>query len=103
CNHRIQKFTPDGNYICQFGGQGSGPGQLNYPAGITVDTTGLVFVSECNNHRVSIFTSDGQYVNHFGGKGSNKDQFNSPYVGITFDKDGRLYVCDNLNNRIVVY
>ncbi|XP_011402998.1 PREDICTED: E3 ubiquitin-protein ligase TRIM71-like [Amphimedon queenslandica] len=102
-NHRIQKFTHDGNYICQFGSQGSGPGQLNYPAGITVDTTGLVFVSECNNHRVSIFTSDGQYVNHFGGKGQNKDQFDSPYVGITFDKDGRLYVCDNLNNRIVVY
>ena len=101
-NNRIQKFTPDDDYKCvsQFGGEGSGPGQLNYPAGITVDTAGLVYVTECSNHRVSIFTSDGRYV---GMIGSRKGQFNSPYVGITFDKDGRLYICDNLNNRIVVY
>ena len=77
-NHRIQKFTPNGRFVAQFGTFGSGPGQLNRPCGITIDTagTGLVYVSEAGNDRVSVFTSDGVFVSSFGGKGSNIDQFN---------------------------
>ena len=49
-NHRIQKFSPDGKFVAQFGHYGVSPEQLKYPRGITVDTaaTGLVYVSnEC--------------------------------------------------------
>uniref|UniRef100_A0A1X7TGH0 SMP-30/Gluconolactonase/LRE-like region domain-containing protein n=1 Tax=Amphimedon queenslandica TaxID=400682 RepID=A0A1X7TGH0_AMPQE len=103
-NHRIQKFSPDGKFVGQFGTKGSGPGQLNYPAGITIDTaaTGLVYVSEAWNHHISVFTSDGVFVRKFGSYGSNIDQFSNPF-GLAFDKDGLLYVCDFLNNRLVVY
>ena len=102
--HRIQKFSPDGKFVAQFGSKGSGPGQLNCPYGITIDTagTGLVYVSEYNNHRVSVFTSDGVFVSSFGRKGSNIDQFNRPEA-LTFNKEGLLYVCDLGNNRLVVY
>ena len=37
-NHRIQKFTPNGKFVAQFGSYG--PGQLNRPYGITIDTAG---------------------------------------------------------------
>ena len=102
-NHRIQKFSPDGKFVAQFGSKVSGPGQLNRPWGITIDTagTGLVYVSESGDHRVSVFTSDGVFVRSFGRRGSNIDQFNYP-EGLTFNK-GLLYVCDNGNNRLVVY
>ena len=102
-NDRIQKFSPDGKFVAQFGSKGSGPGQLNRPYGITIDTagTGLVYVSEWYNHRVSVFTSDGVFVSSFGSKGSNIDQFSSP-KGSAFNK-GLLYVCDGMNNRLVVY
>uniref|UniRef100_A0A1X7TMF1 RING-type domain-containing protein n=1 Tax=Amphimedon queenslandica TaxID=400682 RepID=A0A1X7TMF1_AMPQE len=103
-NHRVQKFTHDGKYlVSKFGGEGSGPGQLNRPAGIAVDNAGLVYVSEYNNHRVSIFTSDGVFVRSFGEEGANEDQFYRPHVGMTFDKDGFLYICDTCNDRLVVY
>ena len=36
-NHRIQKFTPEGQFVCSFGTMGSQPGQLYCPAGVTVD------------------------------------------------------------------
>ena len=100
-NHRIQKFSPNGKFVAQFGSRGSGPGQLNSPRGITIDTagTGLVYVSEYNNHRVSVFTSDGVFVSSFGMYGSNID---APY-GLTFNKEGLLCVCDYSNNQIVVY
>ena len=102
-NHRIQKFNPDGVYMCQFGSEGSGSGQLKQPAGIAVDNAGLVYVSECSNHRVSIFISDGSFVRSFGEYGISEDQFKNPYVGICFDSDGFLYICDYDNKRIVVY
>uniref|UniRef100_A0A1X7U1E7 Uncharacterized protein n=3 Tax=Amphimedon queenslandica TaxID=400682 RepID=A0A1X7U1E7_AMPQE len=90
-NHRIQKFSPDGKLVVQFGTKGSGPGQLKHPFGITIDTaaTGLVYVSEEGNHRISVFTSDGVFVSSFGSKGSNINQFNKP-TGLAFDKDGLL-------------
>ena len=98
-NHRIQKFSPDGKFIAQFGSKGSGPGQLNRPLGITIDTaaTGLVYVSELSNHRISIFTSDGAFVSNFG-----KKRNICPY-GLTFDRDGFLYVCDYFNACFIVY
>ena len=107
-NHRIQKFTPNGKFMARFGskgcGLGSGPGQLNRPRGITIDTagTGLVYVCEDGDDCVSVFTSDGVFVSSFGKKGSNIDQFNFP-LGLRFDKEGFLYVCDSFNKRLVIY
>ena len=95
-NHRIQKFSPDGKFVGQFGTYGSGPGQLDSPLCITIDTaaTGLVYVSEGDNKCISVFTSDGVFVRRFGS--------NDPR-GLTFDKDGFLYVCDYSYKRLVVY
>ena len=103
--HRIQKFTPDGKFVAQFGSKGSDPGQLKFPCGITIDTagTGLVYVGDGDNHRVSVFTSDGVFVSSFGMSGKDIDQqFYTP-IGLTFDKEGLLYVCDYANNRLVIY
>ena len=103
-NHRIQKFLPNGKFVAQFGSRGSGPGQLSSPFGIIIDTagTGLAYVSDSGNHRVLVFTSDGVFVSSFGRRGSNIDQFNNPY-GLAFNREGLLYICDYLNNRLVVY
>ena len=100
-NHRIQKFSPDGKFVGQFGTKGSGPGQLNSPYGITIDTaaTGLVYVSEVGNKCISVFTSDGVFVSKFGTIASNFNDF----IALTFDKDGFLYVCDSRNGQLVVY
>ena len=100
-NHCIQKFSPYGKFMAQFGMRGSGPGQLHSPWGITA-ATGLIYVSEYGNNRVSVFTSDGVFVCSFGRLGHNIDQFNNP-VGLTFNKEGLLYICDFSNNRLVVY
>ena len=98
-NHRIQKFTPNGKFVAQFSSYGSGPGQLYSPYGIIIDTagTGLVYVSEEGNHCVSVFTSDGVFVSSF----QNDNMFDP--LGLAFDKEGFLYVCDYFNNQVVIY
>ena len=92
-SHRIQKLSPNGRFIAIFGSKGS---KLIYPDGITIDnSTGLVYVSERGHHRVSVFTCNGRFVNSFG-------QFSLP-IGMAFDKEGYLYVCDNIRNQITIY
>ena len=102
-NHRIQKFTSDGEFEFGFGTKGSGPGELFDPVGIAIDNTGaLVYVTEYGNNRISVFTSDGQFVTSFGDEGVNEGQFRNPR-GLSFDREGFLYICDLMNNRLVVY
>ena len=98
-NNCIQKFTPEGKFVAQFGTKGSGPGQLSFPFGITVGTTDLLYITEWGNHRVSIFTSEGQFVRSFGERGDKEGHFNGP-IGITFNREGVLYVCDYDNDRL---
>ena len=105
-NHRIQTFTPEGHFRAQFSIKGKQHGQ---PVGITIDDNNLIYVTEAilcfedsGNHGISIFTTDGQFVRSIGRYGSSVGQFNAPF-GITFDKEGYLYVCDCYNNRLVVY
>ncbi|XP_011402929.1 PREDICTED: uncharacterized protein LOC105312179 [Amphimedon queenslandica] len=101
-NHRIQKFTHLGEYLSTFGTQGSDPGQLKNPYGITVGTGNLLYITECGNHRISVFTFRGDFVRCFGGQGTNIDQFNHPNV-ITFDSNGVMYVYDSNNKRLILY
>ena len=107
-NHCIQRFTTDGQFLSKFGTYGSNPGQLICPVGIVMDINNFIYIVESTvyrnlgNHRISIFTTDGQFIRYFGGQGSSVSQFDTP-CGITFDREGYLYVCDCINNRLVVY
>ena len=96
-NHRIQTFTSEGQFLSQFGTE-----QLSKPVGIIIDDKNLMYITEDRNHCISIFTTEGQFVRSFGERGSSVGQFNIP-CGITFDREGYLYVCDLSNNRLVVY
>jgi len=69
-----------------FGGTGSGQGQLNEPWGITVDLSDNLYVTDTNNERVQVFTQSGGFVDEWGTEGSENDQFQEPQ-GIAFNQD----------------
>ena len=54
-NHRVQKFTLDGQSLGTWGTPGRGPGQLYNPYALAVDHEGYVSVIDSNNHRVQRF------------------------------------------------
>jgi RHS repeat-associated protein len=66
--------------------------------GVTVDSTGNVWVVDRANNRVEEFNSEGKYLKLFGSKGTGEDQFTKPY-GITIS-EGNLYVVDEGNDRV---
>jgi NHL repeat len=54
-NHRVQKFTLEGQFVASFGRNGRGEGELDQPWGIARDSQGRMFVLDTYNHRVQRF------------------------------------------------
>lgn len=102
-NHRIQSFTPDGQFKNAWGqfGQGAGPSDLYGPRDVVVGRDGLIYVSDTGNKRIVAYTPDGEYVSQVGGEGDQLGQFVEP-VGIAFSDAGELYVADVGNRRVQV-
>ncbi len=83
-NARVVKFSKDGAFIKFWGTRGSGPGQLNDPHSIALDSAGRVYVANRINKRIEVFDSDGKYL-------SQLSQFGAPSC-IFISKDDTMYV-----------
>ena len=59
-NHRVQKFTPGGQYITTIGNKGQGPAEFVYPLSLDVDSKGYLHVSDPGNKRVQVLKPDGK-------------------------------------------
>ncbi len=118
-NYRVQQFQPDGAFLRQWGGIGTGPdkfGQINGyafgPTGLAVASDGTVYVADTWNHRISVFTSDGKPVRQWGTFFNGQDnpttlpqhttEFYGPR-GIAIAPNGLLYITDTGNSRILVF
>lgn len=102
-NHRVQKFTADGQFVKMWGyfGQAEAPEAFWGPRGLAVDKAGRVYVMDTGNKRVVIFDPDGNFIAQFGTPGFDKGQFDEP-VGIAVAEDGSVYITDTWNQRIQV-
>ncbi|KHJ96753.1 NHL repeat protein [Oesophagostomum dentatum] len=100
-NHRVCVFDREGKFLRQFGGYGTGRGQLDSAAGIAMFKQKLI-VSDRYNHRVCIFDMDGNYLSSFGGHGQSNGKFNNPW-GVAVDELGTIYVADKDNHRVQMF
>jgi predicted membrane-bound mannosyltransferase/DNA-binding beta-propeller fold protein YncE len=103
-NHRVQKFTPEGNFVDMWGyfGQAEKPEAFWGPRDVAVDANGLVYVTDTGNKRVVVFDAKGQFITQFGEPGLGLGEFDEP-VGIAVAADGRVFVADTWNQRIQVF
>jgi tripartite motif-containing protein 71 len=95
-NDRVQRFNLDGS----GGAEIVSPGQLAYPRGLTVNGTRLL-VADDKHHRIAVYDTGGRFLRSFAsGPGAKPGQLNAPF-GIAVDAQGRVFVADDLNHRVV--
>ena len=99
---RIQKFTPDGKFVLQWGGHGSERGQFIQPRTLAIDDQDQIWVADACNHRVQVFDASAapvQLVSIWGEQGKEPGQLYYPY-GLELDGAGHVYICEFGNSRV---
>ncbi len=127
---QVLKFTRDGKFVLQIGKVGpqtssADTTRLGKAAGVEVDAAANeVYVADgYQNRRVIVFDAEtGAYKRHWGAYGKppsdaekpvgrrqlppsagQLQQFGTPVHCVRAARDGLVYVCDRLNNRIQVF
>ena len=99
---RIQMFSSDGQFLCQWGSSGSDAMQFIRPNSLAVDEQDRLWVADSCNHRIQVFTiEDNQptLVKMWGEEGTEAGKMRYPY-DLTFDRDGNLIVAEFGNHRV---
>jgi sugar lactone lactonase YvrE len=91
-NARIVKFDKTGKFIKTWGTKGSGPGEMDIPHTIAIDSRGRLFLGDRGNNRIQIFDQDGNFLDQWA-------QFSRP-SGIYIDKNDVIYVADSESGSV---
>jgi peptidylamidoglycolate lyase len=87
-NNRIAKFSPQGDFLMDWGKKGDQPGEFDLPHGVALDAGGNVYVADRSNSRVQVFDSNGIF----------RSQWKSRELGrpwsLSIGSDGLVYVVD---------
>jgi len=113
-NHRIQKFTPDGEFVAAWGEQSSLDVESGTPRGFlepwdVAVAPDAMYIADTWNHRIQKLDAEGNLVASWGlfgqygpGDASGRSAFYGPR-GIAVGPDGRVYVADTGNKRVQVF
>ena len=105
-NHRVQKFTPQGNFLATWGAYGTAPGQFSSPLSIALDAAGQVFVADEDTARIQVFTTNGAFLRQWGSPGDGPGQFyyepdmGGGLSGLAVDHESHVYASDTYLHRV---
>jgi len=85
--------------VCQAATVGSLAGQLKFPKGIALTSSGNVWVADTGNSRIEKFGPTGNLINLLNGNGTSGGLMKEP-AGIAVAPDASIWVADTGNNRI---
>lgn len=107
--HQIFKFSPKGELLMTLGKVQGGRGSEFFyqPNDILVAPNGEIYVceghasSDSSNARILKFDKAGKLIASWGKKGTGQGEFDQPHA-LAMDSQGRLFVGDRGNNRVVI-
>lgn len=94
---RVVAFNRAGVSLYGIGARGDGEGNFRNIRSMIQGPDGLLYVVDGISRQINVFGLDGSYISTFG-----KETFTDP-GGIAVDDEGRVYVSDGFNHRIIVY
>jgi uncharacterized protein (TIGR03663 family) len=120
-NHRVQVYDDDGDLVRSIGEFGDGEEQFNEPRGLAVDEQNNLYVADTWNARIVKISPSGEWLDTWGSgtqdmgngrtatitDGSEEENLDNPLGffgprGIAVDSEGRVFIADTGNKRIVV-
>jgi NHL repeat len=91
-NARIVKFNKDGKFIKTWGKKGTGPGEIDGPHTLAMDSRGRLFLGDRGNNRIQIFDQEGTFIAQW-------HQFSRP-SGVFIDRNDIIYVADSESGSV---
>jgi DNA-binding beta-propeller fold protein YncE len=127
-NGRVQKFSPEGDFLMQFEGTAAGAGQLERPSGVAVDSDGDVYVTDWASHLLQVYAPDGTFITSLFGDAQVPSPWTQTYleanpeiikqrrrvnlepewrfrrpVAVNVDADDQIYVLESVRHRFQIY
>ncbi|MEM6330918.1 MAG: NHL repeat-containing protein [Planctomycetota bacterium] len=96
---RVQKFSPTGEHLLEWGQHGAEPGQFNRPQNLLIDPQDRIWVCDACNHRIQVFSTQGELLFLWGAEGAAPGRLSYPY-DIAMDGRGVVYLCEYGNHRV---
>ncbi len=90
-NEAVFKYSPEGQFLNRFGGEGSEPGQFRAARAIAVDGQGRVYVADIKG--IQVFDSEGRYLNLI--------KVDGPAFGIAFNDQNEIFVA--AKDKVIKY
>ena len=100
--HCIQKVTLNGQFVSQFGSEGTTKGQFDAPCGLVFSQSELLFMCDSNNHRIQVFKNE-IFSYTFGQRGEEPGSFNCPCDLTLNSNEDQLFITDEYNHRVQVF
>eukprot|EP00058_Branchiostoma_floridae_P021869 XP_002607359.1 hypothetical protein BRAFLDRAFT_69765 [Branchiostoma floridae] len=95
-NHCVYVYNEDGQFLFQFGGEGSDEGQLQWPSGICTDGAGNIIVADSGNRRVEMFDKTGKFLKHI------TTDMQYP-CAVAMATQGQLVVTEVIRNTVSIF
>ena len=94
-NHFVKMYSINGDFIGEFGGNGTEDGKFSNPRGICQNGKGGILVADFNNKRIQLFTSKGEHLKSI-------TCTNYPW-DVAVDTTGKIHVALYNNRHIAVF
>jgi DNA-binding beta-propeller fold protein YncE len=98
-NGRLQKFSPDGRFLAEYGGVSYG---FYSPRNVACDRAGDLLVADTGNSKVQIFSPSGVHLKNLGERGTSAGKF-SEVFGLAVNSRGEIFAADPGNRKIHHY
>lgn len=105
-NFRVQKISPQGEVLLQYGDAGDTVGAFSRPRGIAVDREGIAYVVDSMTCVVQMFNAEGQVLMHIGQRGYGPGGMLLPaqvYIDYDHVEDFREYIDPNFDAEYLIF